>query len=142
MNSRKKENSLKHARERRKGESPDRENSTWTSIRIINLRKVNARSSGIVCGPKAANLGQLKKMFPDHVVEGIVIPFGIFREHLDQMMPGQTVSYWEYLNNIFRQSEQMRSKVEKVTGYRIIYTGRTRKFQESSWADHIDGWFS
>jgi hypothetical protein len=65
--------------------------------KVINLREVNARSSGIVCGPKAANLGQLKKMFPDHVVEGIVIPFGIFREHLDQMMPGQTVSYWEYL---------------------------------------------
>jgi hypothetical protein len=79
-----------------------------SQTRIINLGKVNARSSGTVCGPKAANLGQLKRMFPEHVVEGIVIPFGVFREHLDQMMPGQTVSYWEYLNNIFSQSGQMR----------------------------------
>ena len=74
---------------------------------IINLRDIDASSSGIICGPKAANLGQLKRMFPDHVVEGIVIPFGIFREHLDQLMPGQAISYWEYLNNIFRHAAQM-----------------------------------
>jgi hypothetical protein len=75
--------------------------------KIIDLNLVSARSSGIICGPKAANLGQLKRMFPDHVVEGIVIPFGIFRMHLDQEMPGQELSYWEYLNQMFEQSDQM-----------------------------------
>ncbi len=79
-----------------------------SQTRILNLREVSAKSSGVVCGPKAANLGQLKLMFPEHVVEGFVIPFGIFREHLDQIMPGKTASYWEYLNHIFRQSVQMR----------------------------------
>ncbi len=74
---------------------------------IVNLRHVSARSSGIICGPKAANLGQLKRMFPEHVVEGIVIPFGIFRMHLDQMMPGQELSYWQYLNQVFDRADQM-----------------------------------
>jgi hypothetical protein len=98
--------------------------------KIINLREVNARSSGIVCGPKAANLGQLKKMFPDHVVEGIVIPFGIFREHLDQMMPGQTVSYWVYLNNIFRQSGRMHESGKSdqdIESYILEELGNFRK---------------
>jgi len=48
-------------------------------------------------------------MFPDHVVDGMVIPFGIFRVHLDQTMPGQTLSYWEYLGKLFDDADQMRS---------------------------------
>lgn len=74
---------------------------------ILNLRSVDAHDSGKLCGPKAANLGQLKKMFPDKVVEGLVIPFGIFREHMDQEMPGQSVSYWKFLNQMFAEAERM-----------------------------------
>ncbi|MFD1314995.1 PEP/pyruvate-binding domain-containing protein [Namhaeicola litoreus] len=75
---------------------------------VINMREVNADDSGKICGPKAANLGQLKSLFPDHVVEGLIIPFGIFRNHLDNKMPGQSVSYWEYLNATYNQAEEMK----------------------------------
>lgn len=74
----------------------------------VNLRELRAGDSGKLCGPKAANLGQLKHMFPDHVVEGFVIPFGIFRAHLDQKMPGSAESYWEYVNRIFRTANERR----------------------------------
>lgn len=75
--------------------------------KVLNMRAVNATSSGKLCGPKAANLGQLKALFPEQVVEGLVIPFGIFRKHLDQQMPGQNTSYWYFLNQAFDQAEQM-----------------------------------
>lgn len=74
---------------------------------VLNMRDVDASDSGALCGPKAANLGQLKKMFPDQVVEGLVIPFGIFRDHMDQQMPGQNTSYWAYLNAMFVEAERM-----------------------------------
>ena len=77
---------------------------------VLNMRSVQAEASGRVCGPKAANLGQLKAMFPEHVVEGIVIPFGIFRMHLDQPMPGQDGSYWEFLQSVFAEADQMREQ--------------------------------
>lgn len=77
---------------------------------ILNLRDVDAGDSGKFCGPKAANLGQLKKMFPDKVVEGLVIPFGIFRSHMNQIMPGQSVSYWNFLNAMFAEAEKMRGQ--------------------------------
>ncbi|SDE51153.1 Pyruvate phosphate dikinase, PEP/pyruvate binding domain [Pricia antarctica] len=77
---------------------------------VLNLRSVDASDSGQLCGPKAANLGQLKKMFPDKVVEGLVIPFGIFRQHMDQSMPGQSVSYWKFLNTMFAEAEKMRTQ--------------------------------
>ena len=77
--------------------------------KILNLRSVDAKDSGELCGPKAANLGQLKKMFPEKVVEGLVIPFGIFKDHMDQPMPDQQGSYWDFLNTTFEQAETMRS---------------------------------
>ena len=99
--------------------------------KVIPLGQVSAASSGILCGPKAANLGQLKLMFPDHVVEGLVIPFGIFRMHLDQTMPGQTVSYWEYLGQIFNGAGQMRSGGAKEMDVESFILGQLEIFRES-----------
>lgn len=89
---------------------------------VLDMRTVDAEDSGKLCGPKAANLGQLKKMFPDYVVEGLVIPFGIFREHMDQTMPGQTVSYWTFLNGVFTEADRMRSnsvEEKEVENYQL-----------------------
>lgn len=74
--------------------------------RVLDMRSVDADDSGKLCGPKAANLGQLKKMFPEKVVEGLVIPFGIFRTHMDQNMPGQTGSYWQFLTEMFQEANR------------------------------------
>ncbi len=76
--------------------------------KVVNLSELRAGDSGKLCGPKAANLGQLKNMFPDHVVDGFVIPFGIFRAHLDQKMNGKTETYWEFVNRIFDTASAMR----------------------------------
>lgn len=77
---------------------------------ILNLRNVDAKDSGKLCGPKAANLGQLKSMFPEQVVEGFVIPFGIFRMHMDQQMPEQNKSYWTFLNDMFKEADKKRTQ--------------------------------
>lgn len=74
---------------------------------VLDLKDVDASFSGIQCGPKAANLGQLKKNFPDHVVEGFVIPFGIFLDHMNQTIPGQHETYWGYLMRVFDQAKRM-----------------------------------
>ncbi len=80
---------------------------TLDDSRILDLRNVDASLSGKVCGPKAANLGQLKKLYPDHVVEGLVIPFSIFKTHFDQIIPGSSESYWQYVNHTFAEAKTM-----------------------------------
>lgn len=82
---------------------------------ILNLRNIHAIHSGKLCGPKAANLGQLKLLFPENVVEGIVIPFGIFREHMDQVIPGKEMSYWNFLNQTFRHAITMQEDGKSET---------------------------
>ena len=90
--------------------------------KILNLRDVQAVDSGKLCGPKAANLGELKHMFPEKVVEGLVIPFGIFREHMNQNMPDQNKSYWKFLNDMFAEADKKRANgisEEEVENYQL-----------------------
>jgi len=47
----------------------------------IGLNAVRRKDSGRFCGPKAAYLGELKHLFPDHVARGIVVPFGAYYDH-------------------------------------------------------------
>src|SRR5207245_7901572 len=47
----------------------------------IGLNAVRRKDSGRFCGPKAAYLGELKHLFPDHVARGIVVPFGAYHDH-------------------------------------------------------------
>jgi len=85
---------------------------------VLNLRDVKSKDSGKTCGPKAANLGQLKMMFPEKVVEGIVIPFSIFRQHMDQPMPDSGKTYWEFLNDAFSRAANM-SDETAAEGYML-----------------------
>ncbi len=82
---------------------------------IVNMRDVDASDSGKLCGPKAANLGELKKQFPELVVEGLIIPFGIFRSHMNKEMPLQGKSYWAYLNDTFKEANIMKSQGKSET---------------------------
>jgi len=45
------------------------------------LDGIRRKDSGIKSGPKAAYLGELKHLFPDHVARGVVVPFGSYYEH-------------------------------------------------------------
>ncbi|MDP5172501.1 MAG: phosphoenolpyruvate synthase [Bacteroidia bacterium] len=78
--------------------------------KVIDMRDLRAHDSGKLCGPKAANLGELKFLFPNNVVEGLVIPFGLFKSHMDQPMPGQAGSYWEFLNRTFEQANAQQNQ--------------------------------
>tara|TARA_R110002072_G_scaffold23949_3_gene82045 strand:+ start:23783 stop:26692 length:2910 start_codon:yes stop_codon:yes gene_type:complete len=97
---------------------------------VLNMKNVNAKDSGKLCGPKAANLGELKSMFPENVVEGIVIPFGIFRKHMDQEMPGENVSFWTFLNTTFAEAEYQRKQgvsEPEVENYQLIRLAKLKE---------------
>jgi hypothetical protein len=56
-----------------------------TSLKMpMQPSEVGLKDSGIRCGPKAAYLGELKRLFPQNVGRGIVLPFGAYFHHLQQ----------------------------------------------------------
>jgi hypothetical protein len=48
----------------------------------IHLRDLESALSGRVVGPKAANLGQLARLFPGRVAPALAIPFGIYANQI------------------------------------------------------------
>ncbi len=75
---------------------PDLAKLDLTDTRLQPLEQVRASDAGRICGPKAANLGELKHHFPEAVTEGVVIPFGVFKSLLDQPLEpgGPTLHRW------------------------------------------------
>ncbi len=75
---------------------PDLQKLDLKTRAFIPLSKLRASDSGRIVGPKAAKLGELYHHYPETVAEGLAIPFGVFRALLDQPVPGedQTVFQW------------------------------------------------
>ena len=51
---------------------------------LLYLKDISRSLSGKVIGPKAANLGELNRLFPGRVAPAIAIPFGIYAAHLEE----------------------------------------------------------
>jgi hypothetical protein len=47
--------------------------------------EIGISDSGIRSGPKAAYLGELKRLFPNNVSRGLVLPFGVYYAHYQQV---------------------------------------------------------
>ncbi|MBF0456068.1 MAG: hypothetical protein HQL72_14775 [Magnetococcales bacterium] len=48
----------------------------------LPLKALHAALSGRVVGPKAANVGELARLFPGRVAPAVALPFGIFARHV------------------------------------------------------------
>jgi hypothetical protein len=76
---------------------PDLEKLDLESTEFLPLASLRATDSGRTSGPKGANLGELKHTFGDRVPNGFVIPFGAFRELLDQPIESGGPSVFEWM---------------------------------------------
>jgi len=88
--------------------------TTTTPIPLANLRAVDA---GRVCGPKGANLGELRAHFGGQVPDGFVIPFGAFRRLLEQPIEKGGPSAWVWLQG--RYDEIQRAGMQSARGQRL-----------------------
>lgn len=78
--------------------------------RLPSLLELRKTDSGGLCGPKAANLAELRFLFPDRVAPGFVIPFGVYKQHMMQQMSGKHTTYWAFLQDTWREASAMRAE--------------------------------
>lgn len=97
--------------------NPDMKKLDLETKTPISIRNLRATDSGRLCGPKGANLAELKYFFPKSVTEGIVIPFGVFKALLDQpIKTGLSAFDWmksEY-TKIAKMPEDSTEQIEYV----------------------------
>ncbi|MDQ6982961.1 MAG: PEP/pyruvate-binding domain-containing protein, partial [Mariprofundus sp.] len=84
------------------------------------LDEVRARDSGRTVGPKAANLGELFHYYPDMVNAGIVLPFGVFRRHLDQPFEPGGPSVFEWMQSEYRRLALISSTPQRSRETRLF----------------------
>lgn len=81
------------------------------------LREISARDTGVLAGPKAANVGELARRFPGLVSNAVVVPFGVYYQHLQQADNGRLAAR---IREAFEQAEQMRNRGEPVEAVRAF----------------------
>ena len=92
-----------------------------SETRLIPLTELTAQDSGAKAGPKAANLGQLAHFFPKNVAPGLVVPFGIYYEHIHRSINGGE-PLDEQIAKAYAHAEQMRDSGAPTTEVnRYIY---------------------
>ncbi|MDQ6970497.1 MAG: PEP/pyruvate-binding domain-containing protein [Mariprofundus sp.] len=91
----------------------DLEKLNLRDLKLRPLNRIRARDSGRTVGPKAANLGELKHYYPDHVNPGLVIPFGVFRKHLDQTMLAGGPSVFNWMRAEYGRLAAIEDRVEQ-----------------------------
>jgi hypothetical protein len=83
--------------------SPDMGKLDLQQDGLLSLADLRARFAGRISGPKAANLGELKYHFPQAVTSGLLVPFGVFRELLNQPYPGESLTVFEWMQSEYRR---------------------------------------
>jgi hypothetical protein len=81
---------------------PDLDKLDVQTKEFLSLSGLRAADSGRNAGPKAANLGELRHHYPEHVNRGVVIPFGVFRAMLDQPIAPGGASAHDWLRGEYR----------------------------------------
>jgi hypothetical protein len=75
---------------------------------LKTLAETSSADSGVRCGPKAANLGQLRRFFPDHVTEGLVVPFGVYWAHVSRR-DSRGGNLADTIHQAYEEAERMRT---------------------------------
>lgn len=94
------------------------------SDEFLSVSKLRSEDSGVRVGPKAAKLGELLYRYPESVSPGLALPFGSFRQMLDQPFDqGHSGFQWlksRYLtlSDIADPKEQLRFRNETLSQIR------------------------
>ena len=99
---------------------PDLDKLDLETKKILRLSKIGNHDSGRTAGPKAARLGELNHQFPGTVVEGLVIPFGYFREFLDQKDQDSNNSLFEWMKLEYQLISLVEGKHRKALTRRFL----------------------
>jgi hypothetical protein len=76
---------------------PDLAKLDLSRVDFLPLSQVRAADSGKLCGPKGANLGELRFLFRERIPNGFVIPFGAFRAFVDLPIEPGGPSVFEWM---------------------------------------------
>ncbi|MBW2487555.1 MAG: hypothetical protein JRE72_09045 [Deltaproteobacteria bacterium] len=92
---------------------PDLKKLDLDMRRLRSLNTLRSADSGRICGPKAANLGELKHYFPEAVADGLVIPFGFYRQLLEQPIEPGGISAFRWMQDQYKIMQRLKGDIQR-----------------------------
>ncbi|MDJ0985463.1 MAG: PEP/pyruvate-binding domain-containing protein [Desulfobacterales bacterium] len=92
---------------------PDLKKLDLKTSRLRSLDTLRSTDSGRICGPKAANLGELKHYFPEAVAGGLVIPFGFYRQLLEQPIEPGGISAFRWMQDQYKIMQRLKGDPQR-----------------------------
>jgi len=99
---------------------PDLDKLDLAQTGLLPLEQVRATDSGRIVGPKAANLGELKQYYPEAVNPGLVIPFGVFRELLQQPVEAGGPTAFDWMRSEYARLRAVTDPAQRAAGTRAL----------------------
>jgi hypothetical protein len=93
---------------------PDLDKLNLDYTDFVSLKNLKSKDSGRIVGPKAAELGTLKKEFPDAVTDGIAIPFGVYSNMLHSTQLNGGISLFDWMLRQYRMIEKSGFEQKKL----------------------------
>jgi len=94
------------------------------TTRIIPLADVSEEDSGVRLGPKAAELGRLRRLFPSRVSDAAVIPFGAFRRHVNRSPADGSPSPMARLRAAYLRARKLPPRAGEILTLRELHDFR------------------
>ncbi|MGD1985157.1 MAG: PEP/pyruvate-binding domain-containing protein [Desulfobacterales bacterium] len=112
---------------------PDLKKLDLDTRSLRSLDTLRSTDSGRICGPKAANLGELKHYFPEAVADGLVIPFGMYRQLLEQPIEPGGISAFRWMQDQYKIMQSLKDDPQRQAQV-------TQKFLETirHWMVNLD----
>ena len=106
---------------------PDLQKLDLTVTDFVPLSQVRAWDQGRICGPKGANLGELRYAFGSPPVpDGFVIPFGAFRRVLDQPLEPGGPPVFEWMKRSYDEIQAAAAEPERQKQMASAFLARLR----------------
>jgi len=83
--------------------NPDMRKLDLRQDTLLSLADLRADNAGRISGPKAANLGELKHHFPQAVTSGLLVPFAVFREFLQQPYAETSLTAFAWMQSEYQR---------------------------------------
>ena len=83
------------------------------TLRLLPTSELTQADSGVRVGPKAAQLGELTRYFPENVSPGLAIPFGVFRQVLDTPRGDGGPSTFDWMKDNYRRLAAIEGPAER-----------------------------
>ena len=112
---------------------PDLKKLDLDTRHLVSLDKLRSTDSGRICGPKAANLGELKHYFPEPVADGLVIPFGMFRQLLEQPIEPGGITAFRWMQDQYKIIQRLKGDSQRQDRIIQNFLEQIRK-----WIVHAD----